>query len=123
MTTSSATSVATKSTTDFFGEDDLGFDPFHETQKALAEMLETETQQQQQQQLHQQLHTPPVDLSNMGLHYSSVGGGNRKSGGVLNSNSPPPFLQQQRQQQSRPKAPPPGFNLNPNMHSSKIKIL
>lgn len=30
---------------DGFGEDDLGFDPFHETQKALAEMIESESKQ------------------------------------------------------------------------------
>jgi len=29
-----------------FAEDDLGFDPFHETQKALAEMIESESKQQ-----------------------------------------------------------------------------
>ena len=52
---------------DLFEEDDLGFDPFHETQKALAEMLESESKvqaelqkqlqeqrQQQQQQIQQQ---------------------------------------------------------------------
>ena len=51
---------------DLFEEDDLGFDPFHETQKALAEMLESESkvqaelqkqlqeQRQQQQQIQQQ---------------------------------------------------------------------
>lgn len=33
-------------------DDDLGFDPFHETQKALAELIETE--QQQHQRLFQQ---------------------------------------------------------------------
>jgi hypothetical protein len=32
---------------DLFGEDDLGFDPFHETQKALAEMIESESKQVQ----------------------------------------------------------------------------
>ena len=31
---------------DLFEEDDLGFDPFHETQKALAEMLESESKVQ-----------------------------------------------------------------------------
>ena len=41
---------------DLFEEDDLGFDPFHETQKALAEMLESESKQQQQQQQQQQQH-------------------------------------------------------------------
>merc|ERR1719414_805017 len=41
---------------DLFEEDDLGFDPFHETQKALAEMLESESKQQQQQQQQQ---SPP----------------------------------------------------------------
>ena len=38
----------TESKDDLFGEDDLGFDPFHETQKALAEMLESESNQQWQ---------------------------------------------------------------------------
>ena len=40
---------------DLFEEDDLGFDPFHETQKALAEMLESESKQQQQQQQQQHI--------------------------------------------------------------------
>merc|ERR1719336_1490331 len=31
---------------DLYAEDDLGFDPFHETQKALAEMLESESKLQ-----------------------------------------------------------------------------
>ena len=32
-----------KISNNFLEEDDLGFDPFHETQKALAEMLESES--------------------------------------------------------------------------------
>lgn len=36
-------------------DDDLGFDPFHETQKALAELMENEMQIQQQRLFqHQQ---------------------------------------------------------------------
>ncbi|XP_033213310.1 alpha-protein kinase 1 isoform X2 [Belonocnema kinseyi] len=35
-------------------DDDLGFDPFHETQKALAELMENEIQIQQQRLLQQQ---------------------------------------------------------------------
>lgn len=35
-------------------DDDLGFDPFHETQKALAELLEDEMQVHQQQKIFQQ---------------------------------------------------------------------
>lgn len=35
-------------------DDDLGFDPFHETQKALAELLEDEMQVQQQKIFQQQ---------------------------------------------------------------------
>ncbi|XP_015602796.1 uncharacterized protein LOC107271372 isoform X3 [Cephus cinctus] len=35
-------------------EDDLGFDPFHETQKALAELMENEIQLQQQRLFQQQ---------------------------------------------------------------------
>ena len=37
-------------------DDDLGFDPFHETQKALAELMENEIQIQQQRLLQQQQH-------------------------------------------------------------------
>lgn len=39
-------------------DDDLGFDPFHETQKALAELMENEMLQQQRlfQQQQQQIH-------------------------------------------------------------------
>lgn len=35
-------------------DDDLGFDPFHETQKALAELMENEIQIQQQRIFQQQ---------------------------------------------------------------------
>lgn len=35
-------------------DDDLGFDPFHETQKALAELMENEMQIQQQRLFQQQ---------------------------------------------------------------------
>jgi len=35
-------------------DDDLGFDPFHETQKALAELMENEMQIQQQRIFQQQ---------------------------------------------------------------------
>lgn len=35
-------------------DDDLGFDPFHETQKALAELMENEMQLHQQQRIFQQ---------------------------------------------------------------------
>lgn len=35
-------------------DDDLGFDPFHETQKALAELMENEMQLQQQRIFQQQ---------------------------------------------------------------------
>ncbi|XP_069694336.1 probable serine/threonine-protein kinase DDB_G0267686 isoform X2 [Periplaneta americana] len=35
-------------------DDELGFDPFHETQKALAEMMEKESLQNKQQHLYQQ---------------------------------------------------------------------
>lgn len=49
-----------ESGSDIKPDDDLGFDPFHETQKALAELMENEMQiqqqrfQQQQQQQQQQ---------------------------------------------------------------------
>lgn len=33
-------------------DDDLGFDPFHETQKALAEMIEKEEQHRYQPKMH-----------------------------------------------------------------------
>ncbi|XP_063994792.1 uncharacterized protein LOC135172557 isoform X1 [Diachasmimorpha longicaudata] len=39
---------------DVKADDDLGFDPFHETQKALAELMENEMQLQQQRILQQQ---------------------------------------------------------------------
>lgn len=39
---------------DVKADDDLGFDPFHETQKALAELLEDELQVQQQKMFQQQ---------------------------------------------------------------------
>lgn len=39
---------------DIKADDDLGFDPFHETQKALAELMENEIQQIQQQRIFQQ---------------------------------------------------------------------
>lgn len=39
---------------DVKADDDLGFDPFHETQKALAELLEDEMQVQQQKIFQQQ---------------------------------------------------------------------
>merc|ERR1719264_319192 len=63
---SSEVQQTTVSNDDLYAEDDLGFDPFHETQKALAEMLESESklqaelqkqlqeQRQQQQQIQQQ---------------------------------------------------------------------
>lgn len=35
-------------------DDELGFDPFHETQKALAELMENEIQIQQQRLFQQQ---------------------------------------------------------------------
>ena len=35
-------------------DDDLGFDPFHETQKALAELLAEDEMQVQQQKMFQQ---------------------------------------------------------------------
>lgn len=39
---------------DVKADDDLGFDPFHETQKALAELMENEMQIQQQRIFQQQ---------------------------------------------------------------------
>lgn len=39
---------------DVKADDDLGFDPFHETQKALAELMENELQIQQQRIFQQQ---------------------------------------------------------------------
>merc|ERR1719264_192113 len=43
---SSEVQQTTVSNDDLYAEDDLGFDPFHETQKALAEMLESESKLQ-----------------------------------------------------------------------------
>lgn len=40
--------------TEIKADDDLGFDPFHETQKALAELMENEMQLQQQRLFQQQ---------------------------------------------------------------------
>ena len=42
--------------TEIKSDDDLGFDPFHETQKALAELMENEMQLQQQRIFQQQQH-------------------------------------------------------------------
>lgn len=39
---------------DVKADDDLGFDPFHETQKALAELLAEDEMQVQQQKMFQQ---------------------------------------------------------------------
>lgn len=46
-------------------DDDLGFDPFHETQKALAEMIEKEEQRTRLSQYHQhqQVWTRYYDLA------------------------------------------------------------
>nr|XP_034179338.1 putative uncharacterized protein DDB_G0271606 isoform X5 [Osmia lignaria] len=43
-----------ESGSDIKADDDLGFDPFHETQKALAELMENEMQLQQQRLFQQQ---------------------------------------------------------------------
>lgn len=43
-----------ESGSDLKADDDLGFDPFHETQKALAELMENEMQIQQQRLFQQQ---------------------------------------------------------------------
>lgn len=62
---SSTNSILNTSQEDYFNnsdserrhtDDDLGFDPFHETQKGLAEMMEKEQLLKQQQQLQQQNH-------------------------------------------------------------------
>jgi hypothetical protein len=89
---------------DFTEEDDLGFDPFHETQKALAEMLETESKQVQSKTLHM----PRLE----GQLLSS-------GGGQIQGPSQAFVQQQQQQNATRAKAPPPGFNLASNMHPSK----
>lgn len=73
-------------------EDDLGFDPFQETQKALAELLESESKLlQQKSPVEQSLQ--PLD-SNINSAFSSL------------SFQPP-----QKTPIVRQKAPPPGFNL------------
>ena len=87
---------------DLFEEDDLGFDPFHETQKALAEMLESESKQQQQQQqqrhiLQQQTlmsqHPQHTRQSNESPSSSGVGNLNplRHESPVMNRNAAPGF--------------------------------
>lgn len=103
---------------DLYEEDDLGFDPFHETQKALAEMLESESKQvaahqQQQRQQQQQLYqfasrndSPP--LQNL-RHESPVmnrapGSGN---GGLIGLRG---FANDMSNHSGRVKQPPPGFD-------------
>ena len=70
-------------------EDDLGFDPFQETQKALAELLESESKLLQQR--------PPADHA-LDPHINSA----------FSNLSLQPASQKMP---IRPKAPPPGFNL------------
>lgn len=64
-------------------DDELGFDPFHETQKALAELMENEMQiqqqrimhhqhQQQQQQREREEHLRVQQQGSMGIHFSQV---------------------------------------------------
>ncbi len=93
---------------DLSEEDDLGFDPFHETQKALAEMLETESKQQQQHGHHHQM-----------KHMSRVDG--HLDHAVRGSPSPAFVQQPPSAAVARTKAPPPGFNLGGNMPPSKHK--
>lgn len=109
---------------DLFEEDDLGFDPFHETQKALAEMLESESkaaQQQQQQQRHLYQHqqsappftthrhnneSPPLlrQQSPVMNRAPGVGGGGQNFRGFAEHTSNTAV------QQARVKQPPPGFD-------------
>ncbi len=113
-------------------EDDLGFDPFRETQKALAEMLESETRQQhqvQQQQQQRRVLPQQQQLDQLPIHQSLQ----QQSSGVIlqqqqqQSNGRHPFMQQQQQPQqpplSRPKAPPPGFASAHNPGTSFVRSL
>ncbi len=100
---------------DDFDEDDLGFDPFQETQKGFADLLESETRQQQQQQQQQQRRVLQQQPDPLPLHHSF-----QAPGQVLlqpqahQSNGRHSFMQatpssSSQQALSRPKAPPPGF--------------
>jgi len=86
-------------------DDGLGFDPFAETQKALAEMLESETRQRQQQHtVHQRQQEQQREASLLMQQHQLSNGGDRTPFGD--------FMQSQQQQQPpRPKAPPPGFTM------------
>lgn len=60
-------------------DDDLGFDPFHETQKGLAELLENEVQlqqqrlyQQQQREREEQSRMQQQGMVGMGTHIPQV---------------------------------------------------
>ena len=136
VTTSSANNSSIKDSykADLFEEDDLGFDPFHETQKALAEMLESESKQQQQQQQQQQQHrhlyqqqqsAPPFThqrqtnesppLQNLRNHESPVMNRNPAMMGGLRgfSNDMGNHLNNTSGAAGRVKQPPPGFAPDP----------
>ena len=93
---------------DLFEEDDLGFDPFHETQKALAEMLETESkvvaelqkqqqlQQQQQQQQQNQNQAPHRHLYQHQQSSQIPFSQNQQNPTQQRQNESPPTIQQLR---------------------------
>lgn len=86
------------------GEDDLGFDPFQETQKALAEMLETELQLTSNRSDPSSYH---VDTGNF------VDAGARASSPAflyMNRGNPPHEMRNTIPPKQRPH-PPPGFNI------------
>ena len=95
-------------------DDDLGFDPFHETQKALAEMLEKESISNRSYQNNscnhvsyatghmQSLYSNPPSMPPMTRQSPSFGLGLGLGLGI--------GVAQQQPQPTRTRVPPPGFN-------------
>ena len=61
-----------ESGSDLKADDDLGFDPFHETQKALAELMENEMQIQQQRFQQQQQQQREREEQNRVQHQQNI---------------------------------------------------
>jgi len=124
-----------KETDDMFGgpeDDGLGFDPFHETQKALAEMLESESNDwpgpSPVNQLHQPVQQGSVSASGDSYptshsHQSSFGGSQQQQSSThtpqsttASTTAPPPGLggpptNRAATSGGGAKQPPPGFNM------------
>jgi len=131
----------TESKDDLFGEDDLGFDPFHETQKALAEMLESESQWQPSPPppstaAAAETVFPPSGFNSTATQQQTQQLGNSSSSTApaaapSSAAAPPPGLggpmTSSAAAANRAKQPPPGFNMMnfsnsavPNLLSSDI---